>query len=139
MTVRAMAVGDGSAGLGAAQPVGVNTRARETQRSVTHRDRVRESKIGPWRRVARVVYLDAADSWIVRESSPAPRTVWRTDYTAHLTSPPAVYVRWCRVWRYPGTTLGAVCDGVKFFLIHPVRGPVAIVAFVALILLANYT
>jgi hypothetical protein len=128
VTVRAMAVGDGSAGVGTAQPVGVNTRAhaRETPRSVTDRDRVREHRPGRIRRIARVMWLDAADSWIVREHSPAPATVWNTDY--HLTNPHPAYVRWCHLWRPIGTTAGAALDGLKVLLIHPVRGPLTVSA-----------
>lgn len=130
MTVRAMAVGDGSAGIGTAQPVGVNTRAqaRETPRSVTDRDRVRERRPGLARRVGRVMWLDATDSWIVREHSPSPRTVWNTDYSAHLNNPHHAYVRWCQLWRPIGTTAGATLDGLKVLLIHPVRGPLTLSA-----------
>lgn len=116
--------------------VGVSRPARPAAARVTPKQRATVRRDGRLRRMVRVVYLDAADSWIVRESSPAPRTVWRTDYTAHLISPPTAYVRWCRVWRYPGTVLGATCDGLKFFLIHPVRGPLAIVAGSALTVIA---
>lgn len=128
MTVRAMAVGDGSAGTVTAQPVGVNThtRAREAQRSVTARDQIHQRRVSPMRRVGRVMYLDAADSWIVREHSPAPATVWATDYTAHIPGAYRPFVLWCRAYRIPAVLVGAVLDGIKFLLIHPARGPVTV-------------
>jgi hypothetical protein len=72
------------------------------------------------------MWLDAADSWIVREHSPAPLTVWRTDWTAHLDNPPRAYSVWCHVWRPIGTTAGAVLDATKFLLVHPARGPLTV-------------
>lgn len=97
--------------------------------SVTRRDRVKRLRaarpVAAARRVGRVMYLDAADSWIVRESTPSIRVVWRTDYSA--TTPEFVpYQRWCRAYRYPGIAFAAALDSMKWMLIHPVRGPLFI-------------
>lgn len=98
--------------------------------SVTRRDRVK--RLGAARpvvfarRVGRVMYLDAADSWIVRESTPSIRTVWRTDYSAAMPADFVPYRRWCRAYRYPAVAAAAALDSVKWMLIHPVRGPLFI-------------
>lgn len=140
MTVRAIAVDHGSAGVATAQPVGVNARARprEAQRSVTVGDQIRERRPGRIRRATRVVWLDAADSWIIRESSPAPRTVWRTDYTAQIPGAYLPFVKWCRAWRYPAVLFGSACDGIKVLLIHPVRGPLTLSVTAALYEIATH-
>lgn len=140
MTVRAIAVDHGSAGAATAQPVGVNThaRTRETPRSVTDRDRVRVRRVNPLRRAVRVMWLDTADSWVAREHSPAPRTVWNTDYSARIPGAYVPFVRWCRAWRYPAVLFGVVCDAAKVLLIHPVRGPLTIGAATALYEIATH-
>ncbi|MEU0078496.1 hypothetical protein ABZY58_11420 [Micromonospora tulbaghiae] len=78
------------------------------------------------RRVGRVMYRDAADSWIVRESTPSIRQVWRTDYAALASVDSAPLRVWCRFWRYPAVLFASGLDGAKWFLIHPVRGPLFI-------------
>lgn len=139
MTVSGMAVVDGSANPAPATPVGVNTRAR-VNRSVAQRDRLRRLRASRVAQLAaragRVVWADAADSWIVREHSPAPRTVWAADYTAHIPGAYPPFVRWCRLWRIPAVLFGVLLDAVKFFLIHPVRGPLALL--VAVVIVAGF-
>jgi hypothetical protein len=125
-----MAVVDGSPGLGAAQPVGVNARARVKQ-SVTARDRQRTSGRSRTARILRVVYLDAVDSWPLRERSPSAKTVWRTDYSAHLDTPWAPYQYWTKAWRFVAVFFALLLDAPKWLLIHPVRGPLTITLFAA--------
>lgn len=130
MTESVVALPHGSPSRGSDSPR-ASARAR-VNRSVTHRDRtlsIKESRPVLFvRRVSRVVYLDTADSWILNEDSPAPKKVWKTDYTAAVPGGYKPFVRWCRAWRYPAVILGSACDGAKWFLIHPVRGPLTITA-----------
>jgi hypothetical protein len=72
-------------------------------------------------RMVRVVYTDAADSWIVREQSPSAKTVWRTDHTAHLDRPWKPYRAWAFCYRPVAVLFAFTLDGVKFLLIHPGR------------------
>jgi len=74
------------------------------------------------------MYLDAADSWIVRESTPSIRQVWATNYAALATVDYAPFRVWCRFWRYPAVAFSAGTDSVKWMLIHPVRGPLFLTA-----------
>lgn len=140
MTVRAMAVGDGSAGIGTAQPVGVNTRAqaRETPRSVTDRDRIRERRPGLVRRAGRIVWLDARDSWIAEERSPSAKTVWNTDYTAHLEQVWAPYRIWTRAYRPAAVAVALTFDFFKLLLINPLTGPLTLGAAALLYLIATH-
>ncbi|MEV1013807.1 hypothetical protein AB0I89_23940 [Micromonospora sp. NPDC049801] len=80
------------------------------------------------RRIGRVMYLDAADSWIVREATPSIRQVWATDYAALATIDYLPFRLWCRGYRYAAVSSAAVLDGVKWMLIHPVRGPLFLTA-----------
>lgn len=132
MTLSEMAVADGSPSLGAAQPVGVNARAR-VNRSVTARDRQRTSQASGVARFFRVVYLDAVDSWIAEERSPSAKTVWRTDHTAHLDNPWAPYRYWAKAWRPVAVLVAVLLDAVKFLFVHPVRGPLFITLVATLI------
>jgi hypothetical protein len=138
VTVRAMAVGDGSAGLVTAQPVGVNTRARGVNRSVAERDRVRESQTPLYRRVAQVVWLDGRDSWIAEERSPSAKTVWRTDYTAHMDTVWKPYGVWAFCYRPVAVAVSLLLDCVKFLLIHPARGPLTMSAAFLIVLYATH-
>jgi hypothetical protein len=131
MTLSDMAVVDGSPMAGGAQPVGVNARARVKQ-SVTARDRRRTSRTGSVGRFFRVVYLDAADSWIAEERSPSARTVWRTDYTAHLDTAWKPYGYWARAYRAAAVVFALLLDSIKWLLVHPLRGPLGL--FIALAL-----
>lgn len=89
----------------------------------------RMARVAAWpRRVGRVMYLDAADSWIVRDSTPSIRQVWSTDYTAAVPGDYAPFRWWCRGYRYPAVAAAAVLDSAKWILIHPVRGPLFITA-----------
>lgn len=122
-----MTLSDVSA-VGGSDSPRASARAR-VKPSVTRRNRVRRLRtarpVVAARRVGRVMYLDAADSWIVRESTPSIRVVWRTDYSA--TTPEfAPYRRWCRAYRYPAVAAAAALDSAKWMLIHPVRGPLFI-------------
>lgn len=111
--------------------------------SVTHRERVagrKGARLGAaarragtrtvvWgRTTGRVMYLDAADSWIVRESAPSIRQVWATDYAALARVNYTPFRIWCRFWRYPAVLAAASLDSVKWALIHPVRGPLFLTA-----------
>lgn len=75
------------------------------------------------RRVGRVVYLDAADSWPLQERSPSAVTVWNTDYTALLDTVWTPYGYWARAWRVPAVLFAVLFDAAKWLLIHPFRGP----------------
>jgi hypothetical protein len=100
--------------------------------SVTHRDRVRVARganlVAGARRMGRVMYLDAADSWIVRDSTPSIRQVWAADYTAAVPGDYAPFRFWCRGYRYPAVAFAALLDSAKWLLIHPVRGPLFLTA-----------
>jgi hypothetical protein len=74
-------------------------------------------------RALRTVYLDAADSWIVSETSPALRTVWATDYAGSVPGGHPLLRGWCRAWKPAAVLFAAVCDGLKWLLAHPLRGP----------------
>lgn len=130
MTESVMALPHGSPSRGSDSPR-ASARAR-VNRSVTHRDRVQAAKAtrtGQFvARAVRVVYLDAADSWIVRESTPSIRQVWKADYTASVPGNYAPFRYWCRGWRYPAVASAAVLDSAKWALIHPVRGPLFLTA-----------
>ncbi|MEV1315406.1 hypothetical protein AB0J14_04895 [Micromonospora arborensis] len=80
------------------------------------------------RRIGRVMYLDAADSWIVRESTPSIRQVWATDYATLATVDYAPFRVWCRAYKPMAVGSAAVLDSVKWMLIHPVRGPLFLTA-----------
>ncbi|GGN39338.1 hypothetical protein FHR83_006741 [Actinoplanes campanulatus] len=73
------------------------------------------------RRLARVVYTDAADSWITEEQSPSAKTVWHTDHTAHLDKPWKPYQAWAYCYRPVAVVVALALDGVKWLLIHPAR------------------
>lgn len=98
--------------------------------SVTHREQVRVSKhtntATRLRHFGRVMYLDAADSWIVSDSTPSIKTVWNTDYSTTVPGNYRPFIIWCRVWRYPAVACAATLDSAKWLLIHPLRGPLFI-------------
>jgi hypothetical protein len=137
MTLSDMAVVDGSPMAGGAQPARVNARAR-VKPSVTARDRRRTSQMPPVGRFFRVVYLDAADSWIADERSPSAKTVWRTDYTAHLDTVWKPYGYWAKAYRAAAVVWALLLDSIKWLLIHPVRGPLTLTTALALHLLATH-
>lgn len=130
MTESVVALPHGSPSRGSESPR-ASARAR-VKGSVTHRDRVRAVKaarpVAYARRIGRVMYLDAADSWIVRESTPSIRQVWGTDYAALARVDYAPFRVWCRAYKPVAVSSAAVLDGVKWFLIHPVRGPLFLTA-----------
>lgn len=129
MTVSEMAVPNGIPVAGGDSPR-VLTRARarpsvtrsDTARPVQARENsaVRGSAVS---RLVRVAYLDAADSWIVSDSTPSIRAVWKTDYAAAAPAGWLPFVVWCKAYRLPAVVLAAMLDSVKWMLIHPVRGP----------------
>ncbi|WP_250029849.1 hypothetical protein [Paractinoplanes maris] len=99
---------------------------------------MREPKTHPIRRVARVMYLDAADSWPVQERSPSARTVFRTDYTAHLGTVWKPYRMWTVAYRPAAATLALLFDALKWLFIHPLRGPLTTSAAFLLYLIATH-
>lgn len=125
MTESVMALPHGSPVAGSDSPR-ASARAKVKQ-SVAQRDRIRRSEIariaGMPRRIARVMYLDAADSWIVHEQSPSLRTVWATDYAAAVPGGYAPFRYWCQAWKPVAIAVTVLFDGPKWLLIHPVRGP----------------
>lgn len=125
MTLSDMAVVDGSPNLGAAQPVGVNARARVKQ-SVTARDRPRTSGTSRMSRVVRVVYLDTADSWIFRESTPSVRAVFDNRYLDALGKDAGPLMLWCAAYRYFAATVALILNAALWLFIHPLRGPLTI-------------
>lgn len=110
---------------------GDQPRPRETTQTALreHTKARRAARVTTWpRRALRVMYLDAADSWIVRESTPSIRQVWATDYTASVPGDYPPFQLWCRVYRVPAVVAAAVLDSTKWCLIHPVRGPLLLAA-----------
>jgi len=75
-----------------------------------------------------VVYLDTADGFLLNEASPTIRQVWNTNYADASPIDWPTYRAWCRVWKPVAVGAAAVCDSAKFFLIHPVRGPLSVTA-----------
>jgi hypothetical protein len=79
----------------------------------------------PLRTVGRVLYRDTVDGWIVRTPAPSIAEVWNFEYA--VPGDWAPFRIWCKVWtRTAGTLVAATLDGIKWVLIHPVRGPLAI-------------
>jgi hypothetical protein len=79
-------------------------------------------------RLPRVVYLDAADSWLWSESTPSIRQVWATDYSSGAPAGWLPFVVWCKAYRLPAVVSAALLDSIKWMLIHPVRGPLFLAA-----------
>lgn len=84
--------------------------------------------MGAARQIGRVMYLDAADSWIVSDSTPSIRQVWAADYAALATVNYTPFRMWCRSYRLFAVASAATLDSVKWCLIHPVRGPLFLTA-----------
>jgi hypothetical protein len=84
------------------------------------------------------MWLDAADSWIAEERSPSAKTVWRTDYTAHLGVVWRPYGVWAKCWRPLAVVVALLLDALKLMFVHPVRGPLTASAGFALYLIATY-
>ncbi|MCW6003832.1 hypothetical protein K1W54_04445 [Micromonospora sp. CPCC 205371] len=78
--------------------------------------------------MARVVYLDTADAWLWSESTPSIRQVLATDYSASTPAGWLPFVVWCKAYKVPAVVFAAVLDSAKWFLIHPVRGPLFLAA-----------
>lgn len=129
MTVSEMAVPNGIPVAGGDRPR-VLTRAR-ARPSVTRSDTVRPSQAkegtavrgSAVSRLVRVVYLDAADSWIVSDSTPSIKQVWRADYAAAAPGHWLPFVLWCKTYRVLAVFLATLLDSLKWMLIHPLRGP----------------
>jgi hypothetical protein len=79
-------------------------------------------------RLLRVVYLDAADSWLLSESTPSIKVVWRADYSASAPAGWLPFVVWCKAYKPAAVMFAALLDSAKWLLIHPVRGPLLIAA-----------
>lgn len=129
VTVSEMAVPNGSPMSGVDSPR-VLTRAR-ARPSVTRSDTARPARAqqdtaargSAVSRLVRVAYLDAADSWIVSDSTPSIKAVWRTDYAAAAPGHWLPFVIWCKAYRLPAVALATLLDAIKWMLIHPLRGP----------------
>lgn len=80
------------------------------------------------RHAIEVVYLDAADSWWWTGVSPSLRDVVAADYGALAVAGYAPFRWWCRGWKLVAVASAAGLDTVKWFLIHPVRGPLFLAA-----------
>lgn len=105
--------------------------------AVTDEVRARPTRASRVRRLVRVVYTDAADSWIAEERSPSAKTVWRTDHTAHLDELWKPYGMWAKAYRPAAVTVALLLDAIKFLLVHPLRGPLTTAVTALLILLAT--
>lgn len=130
MTVSEMAVGVAMPHGAATGSPNARPRARARARTsiagaVTQRARRRGVPLAGVRRLGRVVYLDAADSWIVQGRTLSMVEVWRADYVVPGNYTP--FRIWCRAYRYPATVWAAGCDAVKFLGVHPVRGPLTLI------------
>lgn len=128
MTESVVTLPHGSASEGG-QRARVSARARG-RTSVTKRDRIQAIRgsrvVVAARQIGRVAYLDAADSWIVRDSTPSIKQVWQADYSVTVPGGYAPFRYWCKTYRYPAVAAAAVFDSAKWMLIHPVRGPLFI-------------
>lgn len=93
--------------------------------SITERVRKRRGRVSPLvghaRRVGRVVYLDAADSWWLNGRSLSAKQVFAAEYVVPGNYQPFAW--WCRFYRYPATAFAFWQDAWKWLFIHPVRGP----------------
>ncbi len=131
MTERVVALPHGSASAGVDSPPVRRTRVRAmvaaTPRSHKARAAAARTRRG-LRSVVEVVYLDAADSFLVNERSQTVRQVWNTNYADASPIDSPTYRAWCRVWKPVAVVSATACDSAKFFLIHPVRGPLAVTA-----------
>ncbi len=73
----------------------------------------------------RVVYTDSVDGWILNTSAPSIRQVAGFRYAVPGDWKP--FRIWCQVWTKTVAPVAAgALDGVKWLLIHPVRGPIVI-------------
>ena len=97
-----------------------------TTRTRTAKARTRTApRANPLRYAARIVYRDTADGWIVQSRTLSIADVWNINYAVPDDWTP--FRVWCKVYtRSAGVAAAAVLDGVKWFLIHPVRGPLLI-------------
>jgi hypothetical protein len=78
----------------------------------------------PARHVLSIVYSDVADGWIVQNRTLSIGEVWSVQYAVPGDWKP--FQLWTRLYtRSFGVVFAAVLDGVKWTLIHPVRGPLA--------------
>lgn len=79
----------------------------------------------PLRRAARVVYRDTVDGWIVQNRTLSIGEVWNISYA--VPGDWAPFRLWCTFYtRTVGTFCAAALDSAKWFLIHPVRGPITV-------------
>jgi hypothetical protein len=79
----------------------------------------------PLRRLARVMYRDTVDGWIVQNRTLSMGEVFHLNYAVPGDWKP--FRIWCTFYtRTFGTFVAAVLDGAKFLLIHPVRGPITV-------------
>lgn len=127
VTDSVVALSHGSPEVGVHSPPVRRTRVRARITTTQRDSKTRSVTWREWLRSAsEVVYLDAADSWIVSESTPSIRRVWATDYSTCVPADYQPFIVWCRIWRYPAVVFAAVFDSVKWMLIHPLRGPLFI-------------
>lgn len=125
-TERVVALPNGSPSRGVDSPPVRRTRTRARVTDTPRSHKAKAAAIAARRRIrsaVEVMYLDAADSWIVKDSTPSISQVWNTDYSTTVPGGYAPFRAWCRAYRYPAVAAAAVLDSTKWFLIHPVRGP----------------
>lgn len=84
--------------------------------------------------VLRTLYLDTADGWIAQGRTLSAKEVWRADYTPLVPAGYRPFVLWCKTYRVPAVGFALVLDAAKWMLVHPVRGPLLILAITAGIL-----
>jgi hypothetical protein len=78
----------------------------------------------PARHMVGVVYSDAVDGWIAQGRTLSIAEVAKARYA--VPGDWAPFRIWTRLYTCSlGVLFAAVCDGVKWVFIHPVRGPVA--------------
>jgi hypothetical protein len=91
----------------------------------------------PLRRITRVVYNDAVDGWIVRTPAPSIAEVFNFEYA--VPGDYAPFRVWCKVYtRSLGVLFASAFDGAKWVLIHPVRGPLAMLGAAAAITVPQF-
>ena len=109
------------------------TRARVVDTDSNHKARV-WAQLHRLKNVGQILYHDIEGAWIFRHSTPSLRDVWCTNHAELAGISHPAFVGWCRVYRLLGVAAAAVCDGIKWCLIHPVRGPLLILTTTGMVI-----